>query len=174
MRVTGALRQFEIIGRKLPTEKEPVTKLYRMKIFAPNDIVARSRFWYFLSKLRKFKKTSGEVVSCSEIHEKKPKTIKNFGVWARYDSRSYHHNMYKEFRDLTIAGAVTSCYRDMAARHRVRGRSLHIIKAAEIPAAKCRRVAVTQFHDNALKFPLPHRVLKSKAKFLAKRPHTFF
>ena len=42
-----------------------------------------SRFWYFLRQLRKFKKTTGEIVSVEEIREKKPLKIKNFGVWLR-------------------------------------------------------------------------------------------
>jgi large subunit ribosomal protein L18Ae len=37
-----------------------------MRIFAPNDVVAKSRFWYFLAKLRKVKKTAGEIVSVNE------------------------------------------------------------------------------------------------------------
>lgn len=44
-----------------------------------------------------------------QIFEKKPLQIKNFGVWLRYDSRSGTHNMYREYRDLTVCGAVTSC-----------------------------------------------------------------
>ena len=44
-------------------------------------------YWYFLRQLRKFKKTTGEIVSVEEIREKKPLKIKNFGVWLRYDSR---------------------------------------------------------------------------------------
>ena len=59
----------------------------RMRIFATDQIVAKSRFWYFLRQLRKFKKTTGEIVSVEEIREKKPLKIKNFGVWLRYDSR---------------------------------------------------------------------------------------
>ena len=58
-----------------------------MRIFATDQIVAKSRFWYFLRLLRKFKKTTGEIVSVEEIREKKPLKIKNFGVWLRYDSR---------------------------------------------------------------------------------------
>ena len=58
-----------------------------MRIFATDQIVAKSRFWYFLRQLRKFKKTTGEIVSVEEIREKKPLKIKNFGVWLRYDSR---------------------------------------------------------------------------------------
>jgi hypothetical protein len=30
-------------------------------------------------------------------------------LWLRYDSRSGTHNMYREYRDLTTAGAVTQC-----------------------------------------------------------------
>ena len=44
-----------------------------------------------------------------QIYEKKPLGIKNFGVWLRYDSRSGSHNMYREYRDLTVAAAITAC-----------------------------------------------------------------
>lgn len=38
-----------------------------MRIFAPNDVVAKSRFWYFLGKLRKIKKANGEIVSLNQV-----------------------------------------------------------------------------------------------------------
>lgn len=38
-----------------------------MRIFAPNEVVAKSRFWYFLSKLRKVKKTNGEIVGLNVV-----------------------------------------------------------------------------------------------------------
>lgn len=38
-----------------------------MRIFAPNHIVAKSRFWYFVSQLRKMKKASGEIVYCGLV-----------------------------------------------------------------------------------------------------------
>ncbi len=56
-----------MIGRKLPDEKNPTPKLYRMRIFAPNTVVAKSRFWYFLMKLRKVKKSNGEVVAINMV-----------------------------------------------------------------------------------------------------------
>ena len=34
--------------------------------------------------------------------------------------RSGTHNMYREYRDLTVNAAITQCYRDMGARHRAR------------------------------------------------------
>lgn len=36
------------MGRHLPTESDPNPKIYRMRIFAVNEVVAKSRFWYFL------------------------------------------------------------------------------------------------------------------------------
>jgi hypothetical protein len=38
-----------------------------MRIFAPNTVVAKSRFWYFLMKLRKVKKANGEIVSLNVV-----------------------------------------------------------------------------------------------------------
>jgi hypothetical protein len=38
-----------------------------MRIFAPNEVVAKSRFWYFLGKLRKIKKANGEIVSVNQV-----------------------------------------------------------------------------------------------------------
>lgn len=63
----GRFQEYQVIGRKLPSEKEPQPKLYRMRIFAPNDVVAKSRFWYFLRKLRKVKKATGEVVAVNVV-----------------------------------------------------------------------------------------------------------
>ena len=84
------------------------------------------RYWYFLSKLKKVKKANGEIVNLVEIKEKRPAAIKNFGIWLRYDSRSGTHNMYREYRDLTVCSAVTQCYRDMGARHRARAHSIQV------------------------------------------------
>lgn len=61
------LKEYEVIGRKLPTEKEKTTPLYKMRIFAPDRIVAKSRFWYFLRQLKKFKKSTGEIVSLKQV-----------------------------------------------------------------------------------------------------------
>lgn len=120
------MQEYSVIGRHLPTEREPVPKLYRMRIFAKSETVAKSRFWYFVRQLRKMKKATGEIVSCNVISEKKPLKVKNMGIWIRYNSRSGTHNMYKEFRALSRADAVKHMYEDMAARHRARFASIHV------------------------------------------------
>ncbi len=171
----GRLNEYQVIGRKLPTESVPTPKLFRMRIFAPNDVVAKSRYWYFLQKLHKVKKASGEIVAVNLISEAKATKVKNFGIWIRYDSRSGTHNMYKEYRDVSRVGAVESLYQDLAARHRARFRSIHILKVVELEkTADVKRQYIKQYLTPDLKFPLPHRVNKSKNLYASKRPTTFY
>uniref|UniRef100_A0A915CX15 Large ribosomal subunit protein eL20 n=1 Tax=Ditylenchus dipsaci TaxID=166011 RepID=A0A915CX15_9BILA len=136
------LKQFIVVGRKLPSEKDANPTLYKMQIFASNHV-----------------KTHGEIISCEEVFEKKPGSVKNFGVWLRYDSRTGHHNMYREYRDNTVAGAVTQP-----------------TVTWQIKASECKRAGVKQFHDSKIKFPLPHRVTKRKnvKLFTTRRPVTHF
>jgi len=173
----GRYQEYQVVGRHLPTDSQPNPKLYRMRIFAPNDVVAKSRFWYFLGKARKVKKASGEIVSLNVIHEKHPQKVKNFGIWIRYDSRSGTHNMYKEYREVSRTDAVEALYQDMAARHRARFRSVQIIKVIEVEKTDdIRRPYIKQLTTKGLSFPLPHRVPKASTKkiFSANRPSTFF
>ncbi|KAK6464107.1 60S ribosomal protein L20 [Scheffersomyces coipomensis] len=169
------LNEYQVIGRRLPTDSIPEPKLYRMRIFAPNVVVAKSRYWYFLQKLHKVKKASGEIVSVNVIAEAHPTKVKNFGVWIRYESRSGIHNMYKEYRDVTRVGAVETMYQDLAARHRARFRNIHILKVVELEKTDdIRRQYVKQFLSKDLKFPLPHRVQKSKTLYQSHTPTTFY
>ncbi|KAL8268649.1 hypothetical protein R6Q59_002447 [Mikania micrantha] len=101
-----------------------------MKLWATNEVRAKSKFWYvsmmliivvlgsielFVVKilvrliiiayfyafygveiryfLRKLKKSNGQMLAINEIFEKNPTTIKNYGIWLRYQSRTGYHNM---------------------------------------------------------------------------------
>ena len=66
-RVMGRYSEFMVIGRHLPTEREPNPTLYRMRLFAQNETVAKSRFWYFVRRLRKMKKATGEIVTVNKV-----------------------------------------------------------------------------------------------------------
>jgi large subunit ribosomal protein L18Ae len=150
-----------------------------MKLFADNSVVARSRFWYYMSLMKKVKRANGEIVSVKEIFEKNANSIKNYGMWLRYDSRSGTHNMYKEYRDLTLTGAVAQMYEELAGRHRARKSCIQIVRTATIAAKDCRRIAVTQFHDSEIKFKLNHRLSRPSSKvyrktFKAQAPGSFF
>lgn len=162
-------------GGSKPDEE---TAIYRMRIFAPNPVVAKSRFWYFLRKLKRVKKTNGEILAVNEIHEKDITTVKNIAVWLRYKSRSDTVNMYKEYRDVSATGAVEQMYMEMSGRHRARWSSIQVLKVKEITEEDVRRPITMQFLDPDLKFPLPHvrpraSVKSKRATYLATRPVTF-
>ncbi|KAG8494572.1 hypothetical protein CXB51_012037 [Gossypium anomalum] len=176
--VTFRFHQYQVVGRALPTESDEHPKIYRMKLWASNEVRAKSKFWYFLRKLKKVKKSNGQVLAINEIFEKNPTKIKNYGIWLRYQSRTGYHNMYKEYRDTTLNGAVEQMYTEMASRHRVRFPCIQIIKTATIPAKLCKRDNTKQFHNSKIKFPLmvkkvrpPTRKLKTTYK--ASRPNLF-
>lgn len=84
--------------------------------------------------------------------------------------------MYKEFREMSRTDAVDALYADMAARHRARFRSIHILRVVEIEKTDdIKRPYIKQLLQKDLKFPLPHRVTKASGKktFSAQRPSTF-
>merc|ERR1712045_1006204 len=129
-------------------------------------------------KLKKLKKSVGEIVSCEQVFEKNPSSVKNFGVWIRYNSRSGTHNMYKEYRDVTVCGAVDQMYSELAGRHRARPRSIQIMRTAIVAAKDCQKTTVTTFHDSKIAFPLPRRIPRPSEKkfrttFKASRPCTY-
>ncbi|WOK99263.1 hypothetical protein Cni_G07975 [Canna indica] len=170
--------QYQVVGRGLPTETDEHPKIYRMKLWATNEVRAKSKFWYFLRKLKKVKKSNGQVLAINEIFERKPTKIKNYGIWLRYQSRTGYHNMYKEYRDTTLNGAVEQMYTEMASRHRVRHHCIQIIKTATIPSKLCKRESTKQFHDSKIKFPLVFKKVrppsrKLKTTFKASRPNLF-
>jgi large subunit ribosomal protein L18Ae len=182
MTVAGKMNQYQVVGRKAATPENDNPEAYRMIIFAPNPTIAKSKFWYYMHQFRKMKKTTGEILDCVQIVEKNSRIVKNYGIWLRYSSRSGTHNMYREYRDLTLTGAVTQLYNEMAGRHRTRPRSIQIIRTGVVAAKDLRRVNGMQFAKKNVKFPLPHRVSSGKRNmkalssttFTTQRPSTFF
>jgi large subunit ribosomal protein L18Ae len=82
----------------------------------------------------------GNLPYVAQIFERNPTTVKNYGIWVRYQSRTGYHNAYKEYRDTTLNGAVEQMYQEMASRHRVRSPCIQIIKTATITASQVRGV----------------------------------
>ncbi|KAG4399838.1 hypothetical protein AAZX31_08G297100 [Glycine max] len=109
---------------------------------------------------------------------KSPTKIKNYGISLRYQSRTGYHNMYKEYHDTTLNGAVEQMYNEMAFRHRVRSPCIQIIKTATIPAKLCKRESTKQFHNSKIKFPLVFKKVrpptrKLKTTYKATKPNLF-
>merc|ERR1712003_103387 len=131
----------------------------------------------FMKKLNKAKKSGGELLAVNELHDRGPTKVKNYAIWLRYQSRTNTHNMYKEFRDVTINGAVGRLYAEMAGRHRAQPGSIQIINTAAIPASEYKRDHVTEMHKSDMKFPiirkLPLVEKKHRTTLKASRPMTF-
>jgi len=170
-------KQFEIAGRAAPTQKIPVPKIYKMKLFAKNVVLARSKFWYFMKRINKAKRTGGEILRTTQLFDKSPTKVTNYGIWLRYNSRTDTHNMYKEYRDTTINGAVAQMISEMAGRHRAQAESIQILKTGIIANKDVRRNHVSQILRKNLKFPVVRKTpLTTKAvkkTFLGKRPTTY-
>jgi len=131
---------------------------------------------YFLRKLRRVKKANGQILAVNEIFERNPTTIKNYGIWVRYNSRTGVHNAYKEYRDTTLNGAVEQLYQEMGSRHRVRASGISIIKTATVTAAETKRANIQQFHDSKIRFPVTRRMARPSSRvhktvFKAVRPN---
>eukprot|EP00178_Gracilaria_changii_P009074 TRINITY_DN26889_c0_g1_i1.p1 TRINITY_DN26889_c0_g1~~TRINITY_DN26889_c0_g1_i1.p1 ORF type:complete len:183 (-),score=21.19 TRINITY_DN26889_c0_g1_i1:34-582(-) len=169
--------EYLVVGREQPSEKNPNPKIYRMKLFCKNDVAAKSKFWFFVSFQKGVKRRNGEILRCSEIFDRTPTKVKNFGIFLRYDSRLLTHNLYMEYRDTTRAGAVTQLYNDMAGRYRARARAIQIISVDEILPADVKKAKTKQFITGSISFPLAHRLHKpnraSQKTFLRVRPTTY-
>lgn len=61
------MRQFYVVGRGLPTEAEPNPQVYRMRLFARDQVLARSKFWYHMKRQHKIRKIQGEIIQTSEV-----------------------------------------------------------------------------------------------------------
>jgi len=157
--------------------KQPEPKIYRMRLFAKNVVLAKSRFWYFMKKLNKAKRSGGELLAVNELHDRGPTKVKNYGIWLRYQSRTNTHNMYKEYRDVTINGAVGKMYSEMAGRHRAQPGTIQIINTATLAPSQCKRDHVLEMHNSSLKYPVIRKVplvsKKLRTTFKARRPMTF-
>jgi large subunit ribosomal protein L18Ae len=52
-----------VLGRKLPTEQEPNPKVFAIRLFARNKVIAKSKFWYHLRNQLKTKSAQGQILS---------------------------------------------------------------------------------------------------------------
>ena len=101
------VHQYIIVGRAKPAKPGEEPKVYRMRVFAPNTVIAKSKFWTLMRKQKKIKHTGGELVAIHELLESKSGSVKAFGIVLRYQSRTGYHNMYKEYRDTNLCGAMS-------------------------------------------------------------------
>lgn len=167
------------MGRKLPTENDANPKVYAIRLFARNKVVAKSKFWYHLRRQLKTKSAQGQILSVNEIFEKRPNHVKTFGIVLRYESRTGNHNMYKEYRDVSLNGAISQLHAEMAGNHRASEDTISIIRTAVLnKKAEIRRPKSQLYRDSKLRFPILRATTRASHKryrtvFKANRPNTY-
>ena len=173
------VHQYLVVGRALPTEADKNPKIYKMRIFAQDQVRAKSKFWYYLRKMNKIKKAIGEVLSVNEIFEKDPSKVKNYGIVCTYMSKFGFHTLYKEFRSTTLNGAINQLYSELAGRHKAQRESITIVRTTEIHNSEdVKRLTLKQVVKDGVKFPVLARRIRVAKKqhrtvFKANRPSLF-
>ena len=150
------VKQYLLVGRAKPSEKEHEPKVYRMRVFAPNTVVAKSRFWTLMRKQKKIKHSGGELITIQEVPPilLSPRCTK---------LRTSVSGSTEWSSGTSLARATTTCTgssatpafaapsarcvllhasfidMDMAGRHRARAETIHVIRTAVIPQDKLRR-----------------------------------
>jgi len=163
------LRQYYIVGRKLASAENPNPPLYRMRVFARDEVLARSKFWFQMKRQHKVRKIQGEIISTSEIFEKKTSAIRNYAIYIRYLTRTGTVNMYKEYRDVSLCGAVSQMYMEMSGRHSAASNSIQIIRTSVLDKNSCKRKQIEQFNSANIKFPKTNNLKRAPSKALGSR-----
>jgi len=169
------VRQYWVVGRQTPSEDNADPTCYRIRVFAKNAVLARSRFWYEMKRQNKVRKCQGEIVSVSEIFERKTSSLRNYGIVLKYLTRTDYVNMYKEYRDTSLCGAVAQMYSEMSGRHSARHECIHVIKTVCLSDADVKRPQIKQYTTKSLRFPKLTSIKRAptaahKAVFTATRP----
>ena len=171
-------RQFLVFGRRKPTQEGEQTQVCVSKVFAPNEAFARSHFWKLNARKHKLKKSRGEIIKVQEVHEKNTTAAKNFGIFLKYRSRTGIHNIYKEFRDVSLAGAIDQMYNEMGGNYKIDAEKVEIINTTVLNDDQLgvRNPRCLQWNNTeAIKYPLWKKTArrtnsKYNTMFAAKRP----
>lgn len=161
------LKHYQVIGRATPTEAEQNPTVYKFEVFAPNFVVAKSKFWVLMRDKHKVKAVKGDILSCRVVKDKKI-AARNYSIdLAYYSQKCGYTQMTKEFRDVSRSGAVSQAYNDLASKHRARYANIDVLSVKSINGADCRRPFVAQFNEPTLTFPLLHRRVQPNRKHRA-------
>lgn len=134
-----ALKEYTVYGCATPTEILPSPTIYKFTVWEKNEVVARSEFSKLLKK--KYKIKNPLVVRISE--EITPvKDLKIYGISLVLRTKQRRINMYKEFKAISRADAITDLYSDMAGRHSANRRMITLVSVK--PVVEPRRKHLNQ------------------------------
>ena len=171
-------RRFHVFGRRLPTDANPEPEVIVVRVFAPNQAIAKSKFWKLNKRDHKLKKRDAEIVRVSEVFDGNNTVPRNYGVYLKYRSRTGFHNTFKEYRATSLKEAVNQMYDEMGGNYKCSSDRIQILQAHELTKdqLKVRNPKCLQWVDTEnIKFPLWKRTArptntKYNTDFAANRP----
>ncbi|BFU18922.1 ribosomal protein L18a putative [Entamoeba histolytica] len=149
------MKEYYITARCTDKAHNP-NEIFRSRVFAPNYVVAKSKFWMMLKKQHKVKKINAELLQCQPIFEKNPTVVKNYQIFLRYVSAGGIHNITKQYRDVTRVGAVRQMYNDLASQYRTRQDKIQLISITTVGDKAVKNPVLHQFVGHHVKFPMVH------------------
>ena len=125
-------RRFFVFGRAVPTESNPNPDIIVVRVYARNEVFAKSQFWKTNRVINKVKKSQGEVLKIQEIFDCGKVQAKNFGIFLKYRSSTGVTNCYKEYRDVNLRGAINQMYNEMGGNYKANNERVEIIRTVEL------------------------------------------
>lgn len=149
-----SIREFRIHGCKKPSESEPQPQIFVSTIFAPNAVVAQSRFFKLMSKQYKIKATGGVVAKIEEVGQDSDFAMKNYGIRFTYRTRTGLHNGYKETRHINRVLAVASFHNEFGSKHKLGSHEIYIIEVKQLADDEVTKSRVLPYVGKDVRFPV--------------------
>lgn len=148
------IKEFRITGCRTPSEKEPQPQLFTTTVFAPNAVIAQSRFFKLMSKQFKIKATNGTVARTEEVEQDKDFEIKTYGIRFVYRTRTGLCNGYKEIRHINRVLAVHNLYTEFGSKHKLKQHDFSIIEVRKLAAHEITKSKILPYVGVDVKFPV--------------------
>jgi len=147
-------KEFRITGCKKPSEKEPSPQLFTSTVFAPNSVVAQSKFFRMLTTQFKIKARHGVVVRIEEVEQDSDFVIKNYGITFTYRTRTGLCNGYKEVRHISRASAIHDLYTEFGSKHKLKQHEFYVVDIKQLADEEVTKSKILSYVGKDVKFPV--------------------
>lgn len=165
--------EFKIQGSKKPTEQDPNPQLFVANIFAPNSVVAESKFWRILNKQYKIKQSNGMIARNELIEQENDFVVKNYGIRFTYRTRTGLLNGYKEIRHINRTLAVESLFSEFGSKHKLNQDEFNIVEVKQIDDDQVTKAKILGFVGKDVKFPIFFKDSNTTAETVSVRANIF-
>ena len=146
--------EFKIQGSKKPSTQDPNPQLFVANIFAPNSVVAESKFWRIMNKQYKIKQSNGIVARNEVVEQDNDYVVKNYGIRFTYRTRTGLLNGYKEVRHINKTLAVESLFNEFGSKHKLNQDEFNIVEIKQLNDNEVTKTKILNYVGKDVKFPI--------------------